>query len=72
MPFFLTIFGTCEKLLGITIDSDYIFEEHIEKLAKNCLRYLEFHNIYITQKANIIQSFYNATVQLLSINTAEV
>ena len=38
-----------EKLLGITIDSDFTFEEQIntnvEKLAKNCMRYLEFHNI---------------------------
>ena len=38
-----------EKLLGITIDSDFPFEEQIntnvEKLAKNCMRYLEFHNI---------------------------
>ena len=38
-----------EKLLGITIDSDFTFEEHIntnvEKLAKNCMRYLKFHNI---------------------------
>ena len=41
-----------EKLLGITIDSDLTFEIHyVEKLAKNCMRYLEFHNIYHNTKS---------------------
>ena len=41
-----------EKLLGITIDSDLTFEiRYVEKLAKNCMRYLEFHNIYHNKKS---------------------
>ena len=43
-----------EKLLGITIDSDLhlknILIRYVEKLAKNCMHYLEFHNIYHNTK----------------------
>ena len=39
-----------EKLLGITFDSDFEFEEQI---AKNCMLYLEFYNIYHNAKRRI-------------------
>ena len=40
-----------ENLLGITINSGSTFEEHINTLAKNCIYYLEFHNIYHNTKS---------------------
>ena len=39
-----------EKVLGITIDSSSTFEERINTLAKNCMCYLEFYNIYHNTK----------------------
>ena len=42
------ISSNCERIIGISIDSDSTFEEHVntlsQKLAKNCMRFLEFHN----------------------------
>ena len=52
----------CEKLLRITIDSDFTCKKtnlirHVEKLAKNCMLYLQFHIICPNKKADFIQNF---------------
>ena len=47
--------SNCEKLSGIAISSDLhlknILIHYFEKLIKNCMRYLEFHNIYRNTKS---------------------
>ena len=55
------------KLLGITIDSDLTFEEYINTLCQKASQKLHtliqnFTIFITTQKADLIQNFYNVTV----------
>ena len=52
-----------KQVSGIIIDSDWIFEEHIntlnvKMLAKNWMCYLEFHNIYHNTKSEFYSNLF--------------